>query len=95
MALTGELPPDANRGKNFIHDPKVGSHMETKASIKLQFRTVNKKKCTVSRQFSLAYKARKQDSVAAYSMCSTSLATTNDEGKVRHALRAHWGAAPA
>jgi hypothetical protein len=23
MGLTGELPPDANRGRSFIHDPKV------------------------------------------------------------------------
>ena len=43
MALTGELPPDANRGKNFIHDPKVDTSSETKAAIKLEFRTVNKK----------------------------------------------------
>ena len=43
MALTGELPPDANRGKNFIHDPKVQANSETKAAIKLQFQTVNGK----------------------------------------------------
>jgi len=43
MALTGELPPDANRGKNFIHDPKVQANTETKAAIKMQFQTVNGK----------------------------------------------------
>ena len=43
MALTGELPPDANRGKNFIHDPKVQASTETKASIKMQFQRVNGK----------------------------------------------------
>jgi DNA repair protein RAD50 len=45
MALTGELPPDANRGKNFIHDPKVQANTETKAKIMMQFQTVNAKVC--------------------------------------------------
>eukprot|EP01048_Picozoa_sp_COSAG05_P001592 COSAG05_NODE_55_length_23493_cov_709.337907_2_plen_141_part_00 len=83
MALTGELPPDAARGKNFVHDPKVNQGQETKAAIKLQFQTVNKKKCTVARQFSLAYKSRKEDAAASYSMSSTSLHTVNEHGKVR------------
>lgn len=43
MALTGELPPDANRGKNFVHDPKVQANTETKAKIMMQFQTVNAK----------------------------------------------------
>ena len=45
MALTGELPPDANRGKNFVHDPKVQANTETKAAIRMQFQTVNGKVC--------------------------------------------------
>jgi DNA repair exonuclease SbcCD ATPase subunit len=45
MALTGELPPDANRGKNFVHDPKVQANTETKAKIMMQFQTVNAKVC--------------------------------------------------
>eukprot|EP01050_Picozoa_sp_SAG11_P031836 SAG11_NODE_10067_length_859_cov_1.118421_1_plen_112_part_00 len=31
MALTGELPPDADRGKNFVHDPRVSAARDTKA----------------------------------------------------------------
>lgn len=50
MALTGELPPDANRGKNFVHDPKVQANTETKAAIKMQFQTVNGKVRTVCRR---------------------------------------------
>jgi DNA repair protein RAD50 len=36
-SCTGILPPGAQMGKTFVHDPKISQKTETKASIKLKF----------------------------------------------------------
>jgi hypothetical protein len=41
-------------------------------------------KCTVARQFTLAYKTRKQDAAPSYSMTSSSLTAYNERGEVCH-----------
>ena len=38
---TGSLPPLADGGKSFIHDPKLESQSSTKAQIRLTFRIHN------------------------------------------------------
>eukprot|EP00915_Cephaloidophora_sp_WS-2016_P009768 GHVH01014053.1.p1 GENE.GHVH01014053.1~~GHVH01014053.1.p1 ORF type:complete len:889 (-),score=189.85 GHVH01014053.1:594-3260(-) len=37
MACTGELPPNSNRGHNFIHDPELAQTNQVKAQIRLVF----------------------------------------------------------
>ena len=71
MALTGQLPPDADKGKNFIHDPKVKSNSDTKASIRLQFKTAENKKIETSRNFKLQYKTSKAKGVVRTNMRNT------------------------
>mmetsp|Transcript_1481 Transcript_1481/g.3548 ORF Transcript_1481/g.3548 Transcript_1481/m.3548 type:complete len:1339 (+) Transcript_1481:212-4228(+) len=51
MATTGCLPPNAGHGSSFIHDSKLSQATETKAQIKLRFKTVSGTAMTVSRQF--------------------------------------------
>ena len=84
MALTGQLPPDADKGKNFIHDPKVKSSNDTNASIRLQFTTAEKKKIETSRNFKLQYKTSKAKGVTkqalSYSVHNTTLTTVGSDG---------------
>lgn len=44
MATTGELPPSAGKGQNFIHNSKTTDVPETKGQIRLVFRAANDKK---------------------------------------------------
>lgn len=85
MALTGQLPPDADKGKNFIHDPKVKSSADTKASIRMQFRTAEGKKIETSRNFKLQYKTSKAKGVSkqqlSYTMHNTTLTSVDSSGK--------------
>jgi hypothetical protein len=37
---SGSMPPHTNGGKTFIHDPRMSNLPETKASIKLKFKTI-------------------------------------------------------
>ncbi|SIO73482.1 DNA repair protein RAD50 [Babesia microti strain RI] len=41
VATTGELPPNVDKGKNFIHDPKIDNVPEVRAQIKLTFKAFN------------------------------------------------------
>jgi DNA repair protein RAD50 len=43
-ATTGNLPPGAQSGRAFVHDPKVEGENEVKASVKLLFDTADKSK---------------------------------------------------
>jgi DNA repair protein RAD50 len=85
MSLTGELPPDADKGKNFIHDPKVGDAHESKACIKLAFGTSQGKTVVCTRNFTLQYKSQTKGAKANYSMHNTTLTTVDKEGK-KHAI---------
>lgn len=38
-ALTGDMPPGANKGQSFIHDPKMSHYSECIAQVKLQVRS--------------------------------------------------------
>lgn len=56
MATTGELPPMADKGAAFIHDPRIHNDTETKAKIRLLFTNVRGDQYIVSRHFQLALK---------------------------------------
>lgn len=55
-ATTGELPPLTDKGKGFVHDPKVVGTQSVKAAIKLSFRTPSGKPMAVQRVFQVTQK---------------------------------------
>jgi DNA repair protein RAD50 len=55
------MPPNSNKGKNFVHDPKVIGDTEVKAQIRLKFRAVNKKPMVTIRSFQLTQKKDKTE----------------------------------
>ncbi|CAI9775595.1 unnamed protein product [Fraxinus pennsylvanica] len=57
VACTGELPPNARSGHSFIHDPKVAGETETKAQIKLRFKTAAGKDVLTQKATKMEYKA--------------------------------------
>ncbi|GAB2295676.1 DNA repair protein rad50 [Dionaea muscipula] len=61
LSCTGELPPNSRSGQSFIHDPKVSGETETKAQIKLRFRTPAGKDVVCIRSFQLTQKASKME----------------------------------
>lgn len=56
MATTGDLPPMADNGAAFIHDPRIHNDTETKAKIRLMFTNVRGDQYVVSRHFQLTLK---------------------------------------
>eukprot|EP00761_Pharyngomonas_kirbyi_P001037 gb/GECH01001038.1/.p1 GENE.gb/GECH01001038.1/~~gb/GECH01001038.1/.p1 ORF type:complete len:1307 (+),score=500.08 gb/GECH01001038.1/:1-3921(+) len=60
-ACTGELPPNADRGRYFIHDPKVCGKSEVKAQIRLQFRAATQQRMVVVRSFQLTQREKKSE----------------------------------
>lgn len=71
LACTGELPPNARSGQSFIHDPKVAGETETKAQIKLRFKTAVGKDVVCIRSFQLTQKASKMEYKAIESVLQT------------------------
>lgn len=71
LSCTGELPPNARSGHSFIHDPKVAGETETKAQIKLRFRTAAEKDVVCIRSFQLTQKASKMEYKAIESVLQT------------------------
>ncbi|XP_077250252.1 DNA repair-recombination protein (RAD50) [Tasmannia lanceolata] len=71
LSLTGELPPNARSGQSFIHDPKVAGETETKAQIKLRFKTAAAKDVVCIRSFQLTQKASKMEYKAIESVLQT------------------------
>lgn len=55
-ATTGELPPLTDKGKGFVHDPKVSGVQSVKAGIKLSFTSANGKPMAVQRVFQVTQK---------------------------------------
>ncbi|KAH9318277.1 hypothetical protein KI387_020046, partial [Taxus chinensis] len=70
-ACTGEMPPNARSGHSFIHDPKVAGETETKAQIKLRFKTAAGKDVVCIRSFQLTQKASKMEYKAIESVLQT------------------------
>lgn len=71
LSCTGELPPNARSGQSFIHDPKVAGETETKAQIKLRFKTAAGKDVVCIRSFQLTQKASKMEYKAIESVLQT------------------------
>ncbi|XP_047335105.1 DNA repair protein RAD50 [Impatiens glandulifera] len=71
VACTGELPPNARSGQSFINDPKVAGETETKAQIKLRFKTAAGKDVVCIRSFQLTQKASKMEYKAIESVLQT------------------------
>ncbi|CAH8282647.1 unnamed protein product [Eruca vesicaria subsp. sativa] len=71
VSCTGELPPNARSGHSFIHDPKVTGETETKAQIKLRFKTAAGKDVVCIRSFQLTQKASKMEYKAIESVLQT------------------------
>ncbi|CAA7027279.1 unnamed protein product [Microthlaspi erraticum] len=71
LSCTGELPPNARSGQSFIHDPKVSGETETKAQIKLRFKTAAGKDVVCIRSFQLTQKAKKMEYKAIDSVLQT------------------------
>uniref|UniRef100_A0A1B0AQ80 Zinc-hook domain-containing protein n=1 Tax=Glossina palpalis gambiensis TaxID=67801 RepID=A0A1B0AQ80_9MUSC len=77
-ALTGECPPGSDRGKNFIHDPKIFSLNDALGQIKLEVRNIQGKRLSVCRSMKVGIKRGK-------SSFETLDATLNylDDGRTR------------
>lgn len=71
LSCSNELPPNARSGHSFIHDPKVAGETETKAQIKLRFRTAAGKDVVCIRSFQLTQKASKMEFKAIDSVLQT------------------------
>ncbi|XP_037948958.1 DNA repair protein RAD50-like [Teleopsis dalmanni] len=52
-ALTGDPPPGSDRGKNFVHDPKIFSLMDAMGQIKLQARNIRGERISVCRSMKI------------------------------------------
>uniref|UniRef100_A0A1A9V356 Zinc-hook domain-containing protein n=1 Tax=Glossina austeni TaxID=7395 RepID=A0A1A9V356_GLOAU len=77
-ALTGECPPGSDRGKNFIHDPKIFSLSDALGQIKLEVRNIQGTRLSICRSMKVGMKRGK-------SSFETLDATLNylDDGRTR------------
>lgn len=77
-ALTGECPPGSDRGKNFIHDPKIFSLSDALGQIKLEVRNIQGIRLSICRSMKVGMKRGK-------SCFETLDATLNylDDGRTR------------
>uniref|UniRef100_A0A1B0FGD5 Rad50/SbcC-type AAA domain-containing protein n=1 Tax=Glossina morsitans morsitans TaxID=37546 RepID=A0A1B0FGD5_GLOMM len=77
-ALTGECPPGSDRGKNFIHDPKIFSLSDALGQIKLEVRNIQGIRLSICRSMKVGMKRGK-------SSFETLDATLNylDDGRTR------------
>ncbi|CAA9989270.1 DNA repair protein RAD50, putative [Plasmodium knowlesi strain H] len=55
VSCTGDFPPNADKGKSFIHDPLISNKMNSRGKINLLLRNYNNKRIGISRSFSLFY----------------------------------------
>ncbi|SCM19071.1 DNA repair protein RAD50, putative [Plasmodium chabaudi chabaudi] len=60
---TGDFPPNAEKGKSFIHDPLISNKMNVRGKIDLLLKNYNNKKIGISRSFSLYYSKDKQNRI--------------------------------
>ena len=58
-ALTGESPPGSDRGKNFVHDPKIFGLSEAIGQIKLQVSNLKGERLSVCRSMKISKKRGK------------------------------------
>jgi len=58
-ALTGECPPGSDRGKSFVHDPKIFGLNESLAQIKMQVRDKRGAQVSICRTMKVSNKRNK------------------------------------
>ncbi|XP_016953559.2 DNA repair protein RAD50 [Drosophila biarmipes] len=58
-ALTGECPPGSDRGKSFVHDPKIFGQNESLAQIKMQVRDKRGAQVSICRTMKVSNKRNK------------------------------------
>lgn len=78
-ATTGELPPNCDRGKSFVHDPKVSGDTEVKGQIRLQFKAANKKKYITVRSFQVTQKKK----TTQFKQLESVLSTKGEDGETK------------
>jgi DNA repair protein RAD50 len=84
MSCTGELPPHTNKGKSFIHDPKVAGETEVKGQIKLRFYNALHQPFIVVRSFQLTQKKTDMTFKALDSLIQTSDPETGQMHAIPH-----------
>eukprot|EP01053_Blabericola_migrator_P010327 Blabericola_migrator_1__10326@NODE_580_length_7497_cov_126_900135_g430_i0_p3_GENE_NODE_580_length_7497_cov_126_900135_g430_i0NODE_580_length_7497_cov_126_900135_g430_i0_p3_ORF_typecomplete_len350_score86_17AAA_23/PF13476_6/3e32AAA_15/PF13175_6/3_2e12AAA_27/PF13514_6/6_2e08AAA_29/PF13555_6/7_8e07SMC_N/PF02463_19/2_1e06SMC_N/PF02463_19/1_8e03AAA_21/PF13304_6/1_3e05AAA_13/PF13166_6/3_3e05DUF2813/PF11398_8/5_5e05MAD/PF05557_13/9_6e05GAS/PF13851_6/0_00048ABC_tran/PF00005_27/0_001CENPF_leu_zip/PF10473 len=82
MATTGEVPPGANKGQNFIHDPKLVNQPEVKGQIRLIFNIPNNHKVSLVRNLQLTYSKDKRGSKASFKALDCTVQTMDDKEQV-------------
>ena len=55
---TGSAPPSSDKGKSFVHDPKVSGVTEVKAQLKLRFKNYGGQRMVVVRSMQLTQKPK-------------------------------------
>lgn len=58
-ALTGECPPGSDRGKNFVHDPKIFGLTDALGQIKLEVRNIQGQRLSICRSMKVGMKRGK------------------------------------
>lgn len=58
--LTGEVPPGTDRGKAFVHDPKIFSTVESMGQVKLMVTDFTGNRVTATRSMKVSQKGRGQ-----------------------------------
>lgn len=75
-ALTGECPPGSDRGKNFVHDPKIFSLTDVLGQIKLEVRNVQGARLSICRSMKLGLRRGK----TSFETLDATLNYLNDDG---------------
>ncbi|CAG9478180.1 unnamed protein product [Plasmodium vivax] len=63
MSCTGDFPPNADKGKSFIHDPLISNKMNIRGKINLLLKNYNDKRIGISRSFTLFYSKDKNKKI--------------------------------
>lgn len=75
----GQEPPQANRGKNFVHDPVVAGTSSVKAKVMLAFKTVGDLKVLASRVMQVT----KQKTKTTFKLIDNAVSITDKNGEKR------------
>ncbi|SBT39734.1 DNA repair protein RAD50, putative (RAD50) [Plasmodium ovale wallikeri] len=63
VSCTGDFPPNAEKGKSFVHDPLISNKMNSRGKIDLLLKNYNNKRIGISRSFSLFYSKDKNKKI--------------------------------
>ncbi|SBT79850.1 DNA repair protein RAD50, putative [Plasmodium malariae] len=63
VSCTGDFPPNAEKGKSFVHDPLISNKMNIRGKIDLLLNNYNNKRIGISRCFNLFYSKDKNKKV--------------------------------